>query len=144
MSKNLHPIRTKQMIGDPSLVKELNKAIHLVDHACAKYPTDPGATAKTLAKDEKWIVDKMYKWERLLNKTPGMWELQVLLNMAYQSIIDVLSKVRDPGKVSLLEPILEPLSIISDFINEKDVDYAACEYADDTLNGLYKILNFEV
>ncbi len=141
VSGALQTVRDEQMIGNPDLVKELHQAIKLSNHAVATYP-DLGATAASMAKDERWIVDKMVQWKKLLDDIPRRWEYFVLISIAYQAAVDLLGRLRDKSKIALVEPILAPLEVISDFSDPLGRNEAAFVCADETLSSLYGLVGF--
>lgn len=135
-------IKDEQMVGAPHIVESVERAISLMDKALVCYP-DVGATKRTMAKDEVWIVSRMMAWKNELEKIPRRWEYFVLVSIAYQAVVDLAGKVRDRAKLELIEPIIEPLRVISDFSDPAGVAVGAFECAGKTLGVLYREVGFE-
>lgn len=86
---------------------------------------------------------RLIDWKNDIEKTKKEWEYFVMVSVAYQAVVDLLGKVRDRRKIELLEPILAPISKISDFSDPAGVNCEAFECADMALKSLYRQLEFE-
>ena len=101
------------------------------------YPSDKGD-----ARPINEIVDKVTKWEEVLEKHNLGWSMIFLLAASSQCLADLLGKLKNKYKISLIEPLMEDVNgLIGILDHGKNYEYY--DKVADVLYDFYKIIGFQ-
>lgn len=136
---SIEHIQSRFILGDPSFIANAAQARARVVHAVQRYPASGNEQ-----KNNKWSHDRIAAWDDYIGRIKPGWDIVMLVSICLRCLSDLLDKVRDPAKIELIKPILEPLLNMSDFVDEKGRLYENYEQADKLLDELYVLLGFTV
>ena len=109
----------------------------LADNAIIKYPAT-GDPRKNL----KWMEDKVQAWSNGIRNLKPTWVKIVLTQMPLLATEDLLTKLRNPQAVSLVQPVTEALRGLSDALDPEGDQFDAYEEAEKVLYRFYHLLDF--
>jgi len=124
----------------PAFKKDLFEADELCAHAIKEWKASEKDLGRAMYCLQEWVG---VLEDAGLNDTTG---LTVMLAMSRQACEDLLNKVRDVEKISLLEPIIPKLDAMGGYLHDGMSDSMLIkkfELADLILGHLYKITRFE-
>ncbi len=107
------------------------------DNAVYKWDCN-GDELKNAAK----IVKHMQAWDKYMDENGIVLTPLILVSVALQCVLDLHTKVQSSSKKALLDPILDNLKKVSDYLDPHGDKFDDYEKADEILSKLYEMTGF--
>lgn len=95
-------------------------------------------------KNEELILHCVSLWGTYLNKIDVQLTVSSLVSLSLQCVTDLHTKIKDPYKLNLLNPIFKPLHKVSDYLDQDGDKFEEYEYVASLMNKLYQIIGFQL
>ena len=92
--------------------------------------------------DYKWVMGKLGEWDKELANLPVAWGLYLLVSISFQILDNLLFTIKNKEKLQLINSLFDPLSKLTDFFDERGVNYPVLEEANILVSKLYKLIEF--
>jgi hypothetical protein len=93
-------------------------------------------------KNGLWCKRKLEEIEDCFNQADSLYSMIVLVSMSTHIMEDLTSKIKDPLKLKLLEPIYDVVTGLSQQIDPQGDCFDAYKEADRLLYEFYKVIGF--
>ena len=93
-------------------------------------------------KNEKWVMDHISKIDDDIHNAAYTYSFPVLLSITHYILTDLLLKINDDKKLSLIEPLGEAINTLIETYDPEGINFAAYEEADRIVKKLYGYIGF--